>query len=114
MCKCISTTVRVSNTVQITFFLVMRSKITIVTSCDLLIVVILSLIFSSLKLEIGRQKHFRNVTEIKYGLDKLVVLFITFYQKALKLNYYKKFIRNLEPRPQEIEKLLGLQKTFFL
>ena len=40
MCKCISTTVCVKSTVQFTFFLVMRLNITIVTSCDLLIVIL--------------------------------------------------------------------------
>ena len=37
MCMCMSTTVNVNDTVQFTFFLVMRLNITIVTSCDSLI-----------------------------------------------------------------------------
>ena len=39
--KCLSTTVRVSGSVQFTFFLVMRLNITTVTSCDSLIVILL-------------------------------------------------------------------------
>ena len=42
MCKYMSTTVRVNGTVQSTFFLVMRLNITIVTSCNLLIVILVT------------------------------------------------------------------------
>ena len=42
MCKCMSTTVRVNGTVQFTFFLVMKLNIAIVTSCDSLIVILVT------------------------------------------------------------------------
>ena len=61
-----STTICVNGTVQFTFFLVMRLNITIVTSCDSLILIPVTLIISSLKLENGLKKHARNVAEIKY------------------------------------------------
>ena len=38
--KCTDTTVRVNGTIQFTFFLDMKLKITIVTNCDTLIVVL--------------------------------------------------------------------------
>ena len=38
--KCMSSTVRVKGTVQFTFFLIIRLKITIVTSFDSLIVIL--------------------------------------------------------------------------
>ena len=41
MCKCMSSTVCVDGTVEFTFFLVIRLNITIVTSCDSLIVIFL-------------------------------------------------------------------------
>ena len=56
-----STTVRVNGTVQFTFFLIMRLNITIVASCDLLIVILVNLIFSSLKPEKELKKHVWNV-----------------------------------------------------
>ena len=40
MCKCKGTTVRVNSTVQLTFFLIMRFNITIITSCDSLNVIL--------------------------------------------------------------------------
>ena len=42
MCKCMSTTVGVNGTVHFNYFLVMRLNITIVTSCDLLTVILLT------------------------------------------------------------------------
>ena len=42
MFKCMSTTVRVDGTVQFILFFVMRLNITIVTSCDSLIVIFVS------------------------------------------------------------------------
>ena len=42
MRKCMSSTVRVNGTVQVTFFLTMRLNITIVTSCDSLILILLT------------------------------------------------------------------------
>ena len=48
-----STTAHVNGTVQFTFFLVMRLNITIVISCDSLIVILELSFFSSLKLENG-------------------------------------------------------------
>ena len=42
MCKCMSTTVRVNGTAQFTFFLIMRLNIAIVTSCDSLIVILVT------------------------------------------------------------------------
>ena len=56
-----STTVSVNGTVQFTFFLIMRLNITIVASCDLLIVILVNLIFSSLKPEKELKKHVWNV-----------------------------------------------------
>ena len=41
-CECMSTTVHVNGTVQITFFWVMRLNITIVISCDSLVVIFVS------------------------------------------------------------------------
>ena len=45
ICKCVNTTVRDNGTVQFTFFLLMRLNITIVRSCDLLVVIIVPLFF---------------------------------------------------------------------
>ena len=42
MCKCMSTTVHGNGTVQFTFFLIMRLNITIITSCDSLIIVLVT------------------------------------------------------------------------
>ena len=57
MGKFMRTTVRVNGVVQFTFFLVMRLNNTIVTSCDSLILILVPLIFSSLKLENGLKNH---------------------------------------------------------
>ena len=79
-----STTVCVNGTVQFTSFLVMRLNITIVMSCDSLIVII-NLIFSSLKLENGLKKYVWNVTRMKYEFVELVVILFTFIQDVIKL-----------------------------
>ena len=64
MRKCLSTTVRVTSTVQFTFFLIMRLNITIVTSCDctsinLVPQLILTLLFHHLSLKMD----WRNTSE---------------------------------------------------
>ena len=59
-----STTVRVNDTVQFTFFLVMRLNITTATSCDSFIVILVCLSKTSL--------------ELKYGFVELVVILFTF------------------------------------
>ena len=64
--------------VQFTMFLIMRLNITIGTSCDSLIVILV--IFSSLKLENGLKKHIRNVARINYGFAELVVIILTRYK----------------------------------
>ena len=79
-----STTVCVNGTVQFTSFLVMRLNITIVMSCDSLIVII-NLIFSSLKLENGLKKYVWNVTRTKYEFVELVVILFTFIQDVIIL-----------------------------
>ena len=56
MCKFMRT-VRVNGVVQFTFFLVMRLNDTIVTSCESLIVILVPLVFSSLKVESGLKNH---------------------------------------------------------
>ena len=76
MCKCMSTTVRVNGTVQFTFFLVMRLKITIVKSYDSLITILVTF-FSLLKLENGLKKYVRNVAKIKHGFVESVVILFT-------------------------------------
>ena len=83
MCKCMSTTVRVNGTVQFTFFLVMRLNITIFTSCDSLIVILVTLIFSSLKLENELKKDVRNVARIKYGFVEIVVILFLLIQDVI-------------------------------
>ena len=45
ICKCLSTIVRVTGTVQFTFFLVMRLNITIITVCDSFIVILVTHFF---------------------------------------------------------------------
>ena len=45
MCNCMSITVRVNSSVKLTFFLVMRLEIIIVTSCDSLIGILVTDIF---------------------------------------------------------------------
>ena len=77
MLKGMSTTVRVNGTVQFTFSFVTRPNITIVTSCDSLIVILVPY-FLSLKLENGSKKQVQNVTEIKHRFVKLVVIFAFF------------------------------------
>ena len=42
MCKCMSTNLRDNGTVQFTFFFIVRLNITIITSCDLLIVILVT------------------------------------------------------------------------
>ena len=42
MCECMSTTARVNGTVQFTFLLIMRLNITIITSCDSHIVILVT------------------------------------------------------------------------
>ena len=71
-----STTVRVNGTVQFTFFLVMRLKITIVKSYDSLITILVTF-FSLLKLENGLKKYVRNVAKIKHGFAESVVILFT-------------------------------------
>ena len=80
-----STTVRVNSTVQFTFFLIMRFNITIVTSCDSLILMLVPCTFSSLKLENGlKKKHVRNIAKIKYGFVELVaILFVLVHYNLL-------------------------------
>ena len=56
-------------------FLVMRLGITIAMSCGSLVVILVPLLFPSLKLEHGLQKYVCSVTEIKYGFVKLAVIF---------------------------------------
>ena len=70
-----STTVRGNGTVQFTFFFIMRLSITIITSCDSLIV-ILETYFLIIKLENGLKKHVQNVARIKNGFVKLVVILL--------------------------------------
>ena len=63
----------------------MRLGITIAMSCGSLAVILVPLIFPSLKLEHGLQKHVCSVTEIKYGFVKLAVIFWLFkLQQTLK------------------------------
>ena len=42
MCKCMNTTDRGNGTIQFTFFLITRLNITIITSCDSLIVILVT------------------------------------------------------------------------
>ena len=70
-----STTVRGNGTVQFTFFFIMRLNITIITSCDSLIV-ILATYFLMMKLEKGLKKHVQNVARIKNGFVELVVILL--------------------------------------
>ena len=53
----------------------MRLGITIAMSCGSLVVILVPLLFPSLKLEHGLQKYVCSVTEIKYGFVKLAVIF---------------------------------------
>ena len=75
MCKCMSTTVRGNGTVQFTFFFIMRLNITIITSCDSLIVILVTY-FLMMKLEKGLKKHVQNVARIKNGFVELVVILL--------------------------------------
>ena len=88
-----STTVLVTGTVLLTFFFVMRLNITIVTSYDSLIVILVIFIlvtqFLSLKLENGLKKDVRNVAGIKYGFVKLVVILFTFNTRPNNFFYFK-------------------------
>ena len=74
MCKCMSTTVRVNGTVQFTFYLIVRMNITIITSCDSLIAILVTYFFFIIKLENGLKKHVRNIARIKQGFVELVVI----------------------------------------
>ena len=73
MCKCMSTTVRGNGAVQFTFFFIMRLNITIITSCDSLIVILVTYFFFIIKLENGLKKHIRNVARIKHGFGEVVL-----------------------------------------
>ena len=77
MCKCMSTAVCVNDTVQFTFFLIMRFNTTIIKSYDSLIVIIVTQFFSSLKFQNGLKKHVRNIARIKHGFVELVVILFT-------------------------------------
>ena len=79
ICMWMSATVHINGTAQFTFFLVMRLTITIVKSCDFLILILVPN-FSSLNLENGLKKHLRNVAEIKFRSVKLVVTFFILYK----------------------------------
>ena len=70
-----STTVRGNGTVQFTFFFIMRLNITIITSCDSLIVILVTY-FLMMKLEKGLKKHVQNVARIKNGFVELVVILL--------------------------------------
>ena len=78
-----STTVCLNGTVQFTFFLAMRLNSTMVKSCDSLILITVT--FSSLKLENGPKKHIRNVARIKYEFVELVVILFIFIQDVIML-----------------------------
>ena len=56
----------------------MRLKMTIVTSCDSLIVILVTWFFSPLKLENGLRRHLRKLARIKYGFVESVVIHFTF------------------------------------
>ena len=92
-----STAVWVYGMVQLTFFLVVRLNINIVTSCDLLIVIHCALIISSLHLENKLKKNLWNVAKIwicQIGCDfifKLVDLFIEILQteRVTNMIYYE-------------------------
>ena len=71
-----STTVRGNGTVQFTFFFIMRLNIAIITSCDSLIVILVTLFFFIIKLENGLKKHVRNVARIKHGFVELVMILL--------------------------------------
>ena len=70
-----STTVRGNGTIQFTFFFIMRLNITIITSCDSLIVILVTY-FLMMKLEKGLKKHVQNVARIKNGFVELVVILL--------------------------------------
>ena len=70
-----STTVRGNGTAQFTFFFIMRLNITIITSCDSLIVILVTY-FLMMKLEKGLKKHVQNVARIKNGFVELVVILL--------------------------------------
>ena len=70
-----STTIRGNGTVQFTFFFIMRLNITIITSCDSLIVILVTY-FLMMKLEKGLKKHVQNVARIKNGFVELVVILL--------------------------------------
>ena len=68
-----STTVHINGTVHLLSSLSWNWKLTIVTSCDSL----------NEKLENGLKKHVQNITRIKYGLAKLVVIFFLLIQDVI-------------------------------
>ena len=85
----------------------MRLNITIATSCDLLIVILLPGFFLSLKLKSALKKHVLNTTEIKYGFVRLVVIFYIFLKsKTLRnclssspfLHHFSEIMGNLEQK----------------
>ena len=79
-----NTTVCGSSTAQFTFFVVMILNINIVTSGDLLIV-ILVLNFSSLKLEMDRRSTSETLLKnITHRFIKLVVIFFYFFRPRRK------------------------------
>ena len=81
-----STTFCANGTVGFTFFFVMRLNITIVTSYHcyhLLIVILVTYIFSSLKLENWLKKHVSNVAKVKYGFVKLVAILFPLIQDVI-------------------------------
>ena len=80
MCKCMSTTVGVNDIAEFTFFLFMRLKITIVTSCDSFIVIFVPYFFIIIKTQKWTEETRPKCREITYGFVKLVVIFFTFYK----------------------------------
>ena len=73
-----STTVRVNAAVQFTFFVIMGLNITIITSCDSLIVILVTYIFI-IKTELWTEKPVRNVARIKSGLRCVYVICSVYY-----------------------------------
>ena len=77
MCKCLSTTVCGNGTIQFTFFFIIRLNVTIITSYDLLIVILLTYFFFIIKLLNGLKKDERIVARIKHGFVELVMIIFT-------------------------------------
>ena len=74
MCKYMSTTVRGDGTVQFTFFFIMRLNITIITSCDSLVILVTN--FFIINLENELKKHVCNIAGIKHEFVELVVILL--------------------------------------